>query len=400
MIRVFTIIAANYLPKACVLATSLKHCHPGAACHLVIADRVPLAAATELRHFDSVWGLEDLPAPPSRAWIFEHTLVELCTAVKAAAAQKLLELHGGHLFYLDPDIAVLGSLASLAARFEQQPILLTPHLTQPETTREGIIDNEMCALKHGIYNLGFVGVRASEPAHRFLDWWGQRLEQFCFDDPYRGLFTDQRWIDLAPAFFPELGIVHDPQYNVATWNLSHRRVAGQAPYQLTVEGRPLGFYHFSSIDAGGQEGMLQRYGQDSPVLWELRHWYLAECEKFGQSRLEKLPCVYNRFDDGTPVTRLQRWEYRHSPELRARFADPYATAERSKSYLHWWRHERQPKPGEGEAATRLRIVELEEELRSAQKALQAVRTSATWKIAEGIRRVAGPLSGLLKRRAA
>ena len=34
---------------------------------------------------------------------------------------------------------------------------------------------------------------------RFIDWWADRLRQFCYDEVPNGLFTDQRWVDLAPG---------------------------------------------------------------------------------------------------------------------------------------------------------------------------------------------------------
>ena len=116
-----------------------------------------------------------------------------------------------------------------------------------------------------------------------------------------GLFTDQRWVDLAPAFFDDIAIVRDPQYNVATWNLTHRRATGTAPYDIQINGRPLVFYHFSGFDSGAQKIMLDRYGAHSPVLFELRDWYIARCEELGQSTLSSdrlhLQLVFQRRAD-------------------------------------------------------------------------------------------------------
>ena len=68
----------------------------------------------------------------------------------------------------------------------------------------------------------------------------------------------------------DIAIVRDPQYNVATWNLTSRRATGRAPYQIEINGKPLVFYHFSGFDNGSQKAMLDRYGYHSPVLFELR----------------------------------------------------------------------------------------------------------------------------------
>lgn len=336
-LNIFTSISANYLPKARVLAASVKRFHPDAVFHLVLCDRRPESGAPGLELFDHVHTLEDLPIPNPRAWAFEHTLVELCTAVKGPASRKLLAEHGGDLLYFDPDIAVLAPLDPLLAELSRHPVLLTPHQTEPDQTHRAIQDNEICSLKHGVFNLGFLGLRASEGGRRFVDWWAERLLHYCFDDKLNGLFTDQRWVDLAPCFFPEVGILRDKQYNVATWNLSRRRVTGTAPHGLRIDGKPVVFFHFSGFDSGAQEIMLWQYAADSPGLWKLRQWYLDECERQGQSREGKVPCVWGAFADGTPITNEQRLLYRTRGDVRAHFPDPYDTSDVSRSYLHWWR---------------------------------------------------------------
>src|SRR6185369_3335902 len=99
----------------------------------------------------------------------------------------------------------------------------------------------ICALQHGIFNLGFIGVNNSGEGKRVARWWASRLHDFCMDDIPRGLFTDQRWIDLVPAFFDGCAVMRDPGYNVAPWNLTHRKVEGSLASGLTVNGEPLVF---------------------------------------------------------------------------------------------------------------------------------------------------------------
>ena len=150
-------------------------------------------------------------------------------------------------------------------------------------------------MRHGVYNLGFLAVRTTGQGRRFIDWWADRLRQFCYDEVPNGLFTDQRWVDLAPAFFDDIAIVREPEFNVATWNLTHRRATGTAPYEILINDRPLVFYHFSGFDSGAQRSMLDRYGAHSPVLYDLREWYIARCQELGQSSLGGIECIYNSF---------------------------------------------------------------------------------------------------------
>jgi hypothetical protein len=336
--HVFTSITSNYVPKARVLATSVKRVHPEAFFHLVCTDTLAGIPPEDLAVFDTILTLEDLNIPNPRAWAFQHSLVELCTAVKGAAAREIIRRYRADgVFFFDPDVVVLGSLDDLQNRLRQHAILLTPHQTIPDSDPQAIVDNEICSLIHGVFNMGFLAVRGDGDGLRFLDWWDARLRHFCHDDKASGLFTDQRWVDLAPCFFPDLEVVRDPQYNVATWNLSQRRATGRAPYEIQVEGKPLAFFHFSGFDSGAQEIMLARYGSHSPVLFELRRWYLQQCEEFGQSRLGDRPCQYSRYNDGTPIPMAHRILYRKRGDLQAAFTDPFSVQDLGRSYLHWYR---------------------------------------------------------------
>jgi len=338
--HVFTSITSNYLPKAAVLAHSVKKYHPEAQFHLVLSDRLPDACPpATLAAFDTIIGLDELPLPANRSgWVFKHRLVELCTAVKGAAFQHIADRFGAErIYYFDPDIVIFQRLEGLQAALDTASVLLTPHQTEPEPTsaEQAIQDNEIGSLQHGVYNLGFLAVRTSTEGRRFIDWWADRLRSYCVDNIPGGLFTDQRWIDLAPAFFDDIKILRDPQYNVATWNMTHRRATGRVPDAVRINGQPLGFYHFSGFDSGGQRIMLERYGSHSPVYTELRDWYIARCREFGQDTLGKISCIHAFYANGERVPDAHRLVYRNRPDLQAKFPNPYETASESRSFLHW-----------------------------------------------------------------
>ncbi len=81
--------------------------------------------------------------------------------------------------------------------------------------------------------------------------------------------------------------------------------------------------------------MLERYGKDSPVLHPLRDWYIAECERHGQSTLGTLPAIYDSFDNGERIERGQRLLYRQRLDLRRAFPNPYQV-QGSHCYKAWY----------------------------------------------------------------
>ena len=332
----FTSITNNYLPKARALAHSIKRHSPDVSFVLLLAEDVNELLLRPDDPFDAFLTVKELDIPDMKGWLFKHTVVEVCTALKGPALTKLLDGNDDKaVLYFDPDMIVTAPLDPLFAHFDNGSILLTPHGIEPETTLDGIIDNEISHLRYGVYNLGFVGVRNTRAGLKFAHWWAARLHDFCYDDIERGIFTDQRWVDLAPAFFDGVKVLRDPAYNVATWNLTHRVVTGSLEAGLQVNGRPLIFYHFSGFDSGAQEIMLNKYGKESPVLKDFRAWYIDECRRLGQDQIGTLPWTYSTFDNGQPITNAHRKLYRDRQDLQAAFPDPFLT-QGTQSYFHWY----------------------------------------------------------------
>lgn len=273
--------------------------------------------------FNNVVRIEDLGIGDLRRFLFDHDVVELCTAVKGQMMCRLLDEGASKVIYLDPDIAVFDSLSEIETLLEKYDIILTPHQLEPDETRSAIVDNEIGSLKYGIYNLGFVAVAATSESRRFAKWWRDRLLEFCFDDVPNGLFTDQRWCDHVPSFFAGAHILRDPGYNVASWNLSKRLISIEADGSIRAAGHRLRFFHFTKVTWVG-ETMLERYADGRIEVFELMHWYRARLAANSIKGIPSLWWAYGQFDDGTTITREYRLTYRNNSWLREHFPDPFS----------------------------------------------------------------------------
>jgi hypothetical protein len=335
--HIFTSITSNYIPKARVLARSIRQHVPGAVFHLLLCDAPPPGFDLERENFDNLILLDDLDIESRAAWIFQHNVVELCTAVKGLGFQKIFrQFNADKIIFFDPDIVVFSDIEAIIQQLDQYSILLTPHQTEPDTSRSAIMDNEVSSLKYGVFNLGFLAIRNSEEGWRFLQWWSDRLRDFCFDDRGHGLFTDQKWIDLAPAFFPDLAILREPQFNVSTWNISRREITGDINGGLRVNGKPLCFYHFSGLDSGALKVMLDVYGPENQLLEKLRTWYLHQCNDMGQKEYGGLVSRYDTYSNGERVRSSERLQYRYRDELKDQFPDPYDCSCAGGGYKAWF----------------------------------------------------------------
>lgn len=327
-IHVFTSAACNYIPKVRVLVESIKRWHPEWVIHLALADEVPADIDLSIEPFEEIHPASTLDIPNFGGWAFCHNIVELSTAIKPFMLKQLLDRDDcSGVIYLDPDTVVFSRLEEVLSALEKANLALTPHQIMPESGLAAVIDNEICSLKHGIYNLGFLAVAPTEIGKAFAAWWAERVYYFCRAEIPNGLFTDQRWIDLAPAFFEDICILRSSRLNVAPWNLTTRLVTGTAPDEIYVDGEPLGFYHFTGFDSGAHRIMANKNAAGNDTVADLVNWYSRTTNDLSKDTLSLVPWCFGSFSDGSKIPPAAKLIYRQRLDLQEKFPDPFDTAE-------------------------------------------------------------------------
>ena len=338
-VHCFTSIINNYIPKARILAKTLKKHNPEWILHVVINEPPIDDFLQDYEPFDNIISLSELGIPSLEGWLFQHKVTEICTAIKGHTATYLFDKKAaGKVIYLDPDIAVFNSLQPIADLLDQYPIILAPHLNKPEQKTQDIINNEIGALRWGVFNLGFFAVSNCGQGIDFINWWKERLLNFCRDDIPLGLFTDQRWCNLAPVFFDKLHILRDSEYDVATWNITHRNLKLSPDGEILVDNKPLRFYHFSGYDSGAGSKMVDYYAsnlENNPVR-EIWDWYDRQLIANGQNELGTLGWTYNYFDNGEKITDEMRSVYHSRLDLQNAFPNPFSTFPQNGGFFQWW----------------------------------------------------------------
>jgi len=333
-VRCFTSFSFSYLSRAAILARTLRETHPDWELLAMIVDKPPpgLDASAALAAFDRVLFPEQLGFDRFHAWLFKHDIVEACTAVKGQSLSFLLESDADAVVYFDPDIAVFHSLDTVLERLNDHSVILTPHQVSPNATVGHVRDNEMTSLKYGVYNLGFCAVRNDEIGRAFSDWWARSLQIACYDDVENGIFTDQKWCDLVPAFFPRVWIERDPGCNVASWNISTRRISCTEDGSILVNGSPLKFYHYTKINSVG-DLMTEKYAGDNVEVLEVWNWYKRAIAEAHVAGIPPGHWHYGRFDNGEKIPKAARVLFRSRDDLFAAFDDPFTSD--GNSYYNW-----------------------------------------------------------------
>jgi hypothetical protein len=324
----FTICAINYLPKALVLFESYHKYHPENQFYIVLVDRKVDDLVINRPGLTIIW-VEDLGIENLRQHAFAFDVIELSTNVKPASLLYLLSQHDVVL-YIDPDIKIYASLESVYNALQTSSVVVTPHTNLPVI--DGAKPDDVDLLRFGAFNLGFVGVSRSEEGIAFARWWSERCLAFGFYEPQLGLAVDQKWVDLAPAFFPSLRILHDPGLNVAFWNLHERTLSRRDGMWWVNDVVPLRFIHFSSFDAKRPDVIAYKQSRfapgSRPDFQVLATEYAVELQKEGSDEFVGRKYGFDYFADGTYITPALRRFYAGLKEQFAEVVDPFDPAGR------------------------------------------------------------------------
>ncbi|WP_131196726.1 glycosyltransferase [Lichenihabitans psoromatis] len=325
----FSICSANYLAYARTLHASLQESGVDALFVLFLVDEVAGRFDPDALGFPCIESRK-LGIDTHFDMAARYTCMEMNTAIKPFCFAWLFDVaKADAAIYLDPDIRVFRPLTHVHDLLEHgSDLVLTPHSTEP--LDQGDEPNDVRLLQTGVYNLGFVAFRRSQATQQFLSWWGEQLLTKCVVDLEHGLFVDQKFMDLAPAYVATTAILRHPGYNVAYWNLTHRQVDRPAtdPGLWQARGEWLHFFHFSGVVRGDRTIFSKHQNRLTvetigPVK-ELLFDYLKRLDAHATLdgvRLDKIPYFYGclsnglRFtDDMRRVYAAQRWSGPHSYE--------------------------------------------------------------------------------------
>ncbi len=320
-----TIVARNYMGHARMLAQSFRVHHPNDIFVCLVTDAHPGQKweDTELDQDGSVRIISpaelELSAQRFLAMAYMYDVIELATALKPFLLTYLSTLHDaqGSATYLDPDTFVYSPVPEASTCAAGTVALLTPHRLSPPPLDEQH-PQEQLFLRHGAYNLGYISVRK---AGDMLAWWGDRLTTECIVAHRDALFTDQKWMDLAPTYF-QVDQLRHPGVNLAWWNLDDRLLE-RDDAGVTVSGQPLTLAHFSGYRANRPPPEIRtRTGEQwlaSRRIFEaLAATYLEQAVEAQGPVRGQAPYGFERHADGQLVTPYHRRRFRQQARLQMR----------------------------------------------------------------------------------
>jgi hypothetical protein len=343
MNAIFTIVAKNYIGLAQVLEKSVRK-YSEIDFFIFVADDF---TQNELKGVDlpaNVIIAKDVLNYNNETWnemAFKYNLVEFCTAIKPACFKYLFSDNKyNKVIFTDPDVFFYNNPTLLFDELGHHSIMLTPHILDLQIDFKGDYPDYLF-LVNGTFNLGFLALANTEKSKLFLDWWYNRLINYCFFDFEKGMATDQKWINILPSFFDneELLISFNKGLNVAPWNYHERKVINKDG-QLYIANREketdtelLIFVHFSGYnynafinkDINHKNESASNF-EDFNIVFEKYAMALAESNF---NKFHSLKYSYNSFENGTNIISINRRIYRILLQEGKKYGNPFEVSAHS-----------------------------------------------------------------------
>lgn len=336
-----TIVSKNYIAQARTLVDSYLEHHPDEYVFVLLVDKVEGFIDKENEKYTLI-ELEELDnINDIYSFCFKYNILELNTAVKPFFLEYLFKKYNlDKLVYFDPDIMIMRPIDKIFDILDENSIIITPHITKPIEIDE-FSPCEMTFLKAGTYNLGFIAMSCYEKVKRVLKWWQERLYYYCISDFGKGLFVDQKWIDLLPSLFDDIYILRGNEFNVAYWNL-HERTITFTNNKFYSNDKEIVFFHFSGFDINLNE--ISKYQnrfnlKNNKSLFELFNLYRDKLVQNEYFEASKWPYYYNKYSNGEDITDIERRIYYLLPQTRKQEMGNPFIVDHEKSFYCWYKIE-------------------------------------------------------------
>lgn len=266
-----TISTADHLYKAFALYDSLVEIDSNTFLHILCIDKVKPDIDLSSKNI-RIYQLNEIKILSSALNIitkYSRHPDKIRWSLKPVFLTLLLRTISDKVVYVDNDIYFFGHYHFLFDLLDKYNFLLTPHYysSNPNKDQNWFEAN----YRVGLYNAGFIGVNKTAVKH--LTWWADCCAYRCEKNSIRGMFDDQKYLDLIPVLNEQAHIVRHKGCNVADWNqneITRSEIDGQIFLDKTF---PLIFIHFNYTTIRAIE-----HGNE-PLFVDLYEKYFANLQK-------------------------------------------------------------------------------------------------------------------------
>jgi len=227
---------------------------------------------------------------------YQNQKDKLRWALKSSFINLLLNNDVDKVIYIDNDIYFYNNFNFIWEELKDNNVLLTPHYYpfDPLENQNWFEAN----FRVGLYNAGFFA--ANKDSKKVLNWWSEACLYRMEKNYFRGLFDDQKYLDLIPNIFPKIKVLKHQGCNVAEWNNKTLERAKNKHNIIINNKFPLIFYHYNNYS-------VQKILEDEThILRECFHNYFENLKLYNANL--KLGNLYEK-KKITSSVKLKIWKF-------------------------------------------------------------------------------------------
>lgn len=275
-----SISTVSHLHKTYALADSLLSYE--SVLHVLVVDGVD---ANQFPKNVRLYGLQIFDKQPLAQQIitkYKHKKDKLRWALKPLFMLHILRSQP-KVIYVDNDIYFYSNPCFLFDKLDEYNVLLTPHFypSNPMQNQNWLEAN----YRVGLYNAGFIGV--NQNAEEALIWWAKCCLYSLKKAFWRGMFDDQKYLDLLPIKFNGAHVLKHHGCNLAGWNDDGLALTRNENGSIVInQNQEMVFIHFAALS-------IQKFSNTKHILHQAYLEYLKSIQQykanfeFDNSRISK-----------------------------------------------------------------------------------------------------------------
>lgn len=140
------------------------------------------------------------------------------------------------LVYSDADIYFLNRIGDF--KTTDWSILISPHLFPKHRS---FLDDS------GLFNAGFMGIRVGAESRRIISWWQDQVLEYCGTSKARGLYADQKYLEIFPSLGKEVRVFRQLGTNTGMWQVCSSRKLQAKDNGYLIGGNSVNSFHFHGL---------------------------------------------------------------------------------------------------------------------------------------------------------
>lgn len=307
----YTLVNIAYLPFAKTLADSFVLHNPEIPFYICLFDDKKEIQDSVFLDYN-IYDKDHLKKEEYNEMRNRYDNMSLACALKPFFADALIrDYNPENIMYLDADMMAFSSFGHELENFSKlnKSVGLTAHQYQIIESDSELKDNQKLR-KYGVYNAGFLMIANNPKGIEFLEWWKRILAQLCIRQDSNGIYYDQTWLDLVPAYFSDSFYpITNLGFNVAYWNWNERLISKNPENQIIINGNyPLVFYHFARFNYYNP-AELENYSSFPNII--LENLFLTYKNLLKQNLIEKYQHKKEEKKEKTSLLRKLRLSFKN-----------------------------------------------------------------------------------------